>query len=104
GGVGGFTGKLSTRRGKPKAGNASAELLLGVLGSYSQTASNRVGGVQHRYYTLFAQDDVRLTSKLTVNFGLRWDPRAGMRQYGNSDETYVPGQQSTQFPNAPLGM
>ena len=27
-----------------------------------------------------------------------------MRQYGNNDETYVPGQQSTQFPNAPLGL
>jgi outer membrane receptor for ferrienterochelin and colicin len=100
--VAGFTGQFLSDRGKQNAGNAYAEFLLGVMGSYSQTASNRVGGVQHRYYTLFAQDDVRLTSKLTVNFGLRWDPRAGMRQYGNSDETYVPGQQSTQFPNAPL--
>ena len=104
GGVAGFTGQFLSDKGKQNAGNAYAEFLLGVLGNYSQTASNRVGGVQHRYYTLFAQDDVRLTSKLTVNFGLRWDPRAGMRQYGNSDQTYMPGQQSTQFPNAPLGM
>ena len=60
--------------------------------------------MQHRYYTLFVQDDVRLTSKLTVNFGLRWDPRAGMRQYGNNDEAWIPGQQSTQFPKAPVGL
>jgi hypothetical protein len=104
GGVAGFTGQFLSDKGKQNAGNAYAEFLLGTLGSYSQTAANRVGGVQHRYYTLFVQDDVRLTSKLTVNLGLRWDPRAGMRQYGNNDQTYVPGQQSTQFPNAPLGL
>jgi len=60
--------------------------------------------VEHRYYTLFVQDDIRLTSKLTVNLGLRWEPRAGMRQYGLCDEAWVPGQQSTLFPYAPVGL
>ena len=104
GATAGFTGQFLSDRGKNNAGNAYAEFLLGVMGSYTQTASYRAGGVVHRYYTLFVQDDVRLTSKLTVNFGLRWDPRSGMRQYGNCEETWVPGQQSTQFPNAPVGL
>jgi hypothetical protein len=104
GGTAGFTGQFLSDRGKNNAGNAYAEFLLGVMGSYTQTASYRAGGVKHRYYTLFVQDDIRLTGKLTVNFGLRWDPRAGMRQYGNCDEAWVPGQQSTQFPNAPQGL
>ncbi len=104
GGTAGFTGQFLSDRGKNNAGNAYAEFLLGVMGSYTQTASFRAGGVQHRYYTLFMQDDVRVTDKLTVNLGLRWDPRAGIRQYGNCDEAWVPGQQSTRFPNAPLGL
>ena len=97
-------GSILSDPGLQNAGTSYAEFELGVLGNYSQTASNRAGGIHHRYYTLFLQDDYRLTNKLTVNLGIRWEPRAGLRQYANQDETYVPGQQSTQFPNAPLGM
>jgi hypothetical protein len=104
GGTAAFTGQFLSDKGKNNAGNAYAEFVLGVMGSYTQTASYRAGGVQHRYYTLFIQDDVRLTSKLTVNLGLRWDPRAGMRQYGNNDEAWIPEQQSTKFPLAPTGL
>jgi outer membrane receptor protein involved in Fe transport len=104
GGTAGFTGQFLSDKGKNNAGNAYAEFELGVMGSYTQTASYRAGGVQHRYYTLFVQDDMRLTDKLTVNLGLRWDPRAGMRQYGLNDEAWVPGQQSAKFPLAPQGL
>jgi hypothetical protein len=99
-----FTGQLLSDRGKQNAGNAYAEFLLGDMASFLQAGANRTGGVVHRYYTAFIQDDIRLTNKLTVNAGLRWDPRAGLHQWGHADETFVLGQQSTKVPNAPPGM
>ncbi|MBZ5665307.1 MAG: TonB-dependent receptor [Acidobacteriia bacterium] len=41
--------------------------------------------INHGYYGLFAQDQYRLTPKLTVNYGLRWDFEAGLTQMINHD-------------------
>lgn len=41
--------------------------------------------VNHSYYGLFLQDQWRLTPKLTLNYGLRWDFEAGLWRYMNHD-------------------
>jgi len=41
--------------------------------------------INHSYYGLFVQDQWRLTPKLTVNYGLRWDFEAGLYRYMNHD-------------------
>lgn len=41
--------------------------------------------IDHSYYGLFAQDQWRLTPKLTLNYGLRWDFEAGLWRYMNHD-------------------
>jgi len=54
-------------------GNAFASFLLGL----PDTASNRfllvVPGDRYRYAAFFAQDDWKLNSKLTLNYGLRYE-------------------------------
>ena len=54
-------------------GNAFASFLLGL----PDTASNRflivVPGDRYKYLALFAQDDWKVTQKLTLNYGLRYE-------------------------------
>jgi Carboxypeptidase regulatory-like domain/TonB dependent receptor len=57
-------------------GNAIASLLLGV------SSSGQVGVLpkvltSNPYLALYVQDDFRVTSKLTLNIGLRWDLERG---------------------------
>lgn len=67
----GFT-QRDPLRSEAAAGNAFASLLLGHPASgYVPVRPDLALG--SRYYGLFLQDDWRITNKLTVNLGLRWD-------------------------------
>ena len=60
---------------------------------------------QYNFYpALFIQDDLRLTTKLTLNFGLRWDPKFDYVEPNKKRITFVPGRQSVTYPNAPPGV
>jgi len=103
GGTASFNGQMLSDPGRVNAGNAFGEFLLGVGSSWRQQSfwSSRIynwaGG-------LFVQDDIRLTPKLTVNLGLRWDPRLDINEVYRKRMSWVPGQQSTVYPNAPRGL
>jgi hypothetical protein len=56
-------------------GNAAASMLLGLPSSANRFLGDTSQSLKTRLYDVYVQDQVRLTPKLNVNFGLRWDFR-----------------------------
>jgi hypothetical protein len=54
-------------------GSEFASFLLGQVHTGSQYINNLVAGERTTYVALYAQDDYKLTSRLALNLGLRWD-------------------------------
>ena len=54
--------------------------------AYPQSLFNNYSKViDHGYWGLFAQDQWRITPKLTLNYGLRWDVESGLSTYVTQD-------------------
>ena len=56
----------------PNWGSSFASFLLGDVQSANTTLTS-TNGYRFRSLALFAQDDFRITSRLTLSYGLRWD-------------------------------
>ena len=84
-------------------GVSFADGMMGLANSV--TAQNRLiqGGIQHAVFA-WLQDDWRITAKLTLNLGARYElPFQWFEPHGQS-ATFIPGIQSTVFPGAVGGL
>jgi len=69
-------------------GSGTASLLLGVINSGS-IAYNDSTYYTRQYYSFYAQDDWKLSPKLTVNLGLRYDVQMGNKErYGRGSNSW----------------
>jgi trimeric autotransporter adhesin len=59
-----------------------ADLLLGYPASGSITTSVKLYDYSD-YYGLYVQDNYRVSNKLTVNYGLRWERESGIKEQNN---------------------
>jgi hypothetical protein len=87
------------------SGSNLSDFLLGAASNFTQ------GGGEYKnldgvLWSLYAQDNIRVSSKLKVEVGLRWDPYFPYTEQRGRVVCYLPGTQihSTRFPNGPLGM
>jgi hypothetical protein len=69
------------------AGNAWASFLIGFV-DRGQASSYPGRGWRHHYYALFFQDDYKATSRLTINYGLRWELNKPFYEVGGRVTTF----------------
>jgi hypothetical protein len=88
--------------------NAIASFLLGYLQSFSQ-ASGQFLDLRGKFFGLYAQDSWKLTRRITLNYGLRWEPFNPWREIEGRMGSFFPnlynvGQHSAVYPLAPAGL
>ena len=89
-------------------GDALADFLLGVPDSFVQGNVQPFDGRQN-YVGAYVHDAIRLTKRLNVQLGLRWEPylaaREKFKRMQHFNETaYAAGEKTSQYVNAPPGL
>ena len=84
-------------------GNALSDFVTGMINTMEQdTPYHTLESAWHS--AVFLQDNYRITPRFTANLGIRWDIDTPPVESHNLTAAFVPGQQSTVVPTAPLGM
>jgi hypothetical protein len=91
-----------------QTGSGLADLLAGQLGTLVQAAPFILSSRQ-RYLGLYAQDTWKVTPRLTLSYGLRWEPYFPLQQTNGrisqfDYNRFLHGVHSTQYPNGPAGL
>jgi hypothetical protein len=100
--------------GPDRTGNALGDFMLGNMTQIRQSMPGLLSPVQH-YVGVYAQDTWRASGRLTLNYGVRWEPflpfrwvpsgeTGGVRVYNFSVDAFKRGEKSVVFPTAPAGL
>jgi hypothetical protein len=96
-----FTRSFTQAPNVATGGNELASLLLGAVDSGSSQLVTPLS-VYVNYFGGYAQDDFRLSQKLTLNFGLRYEYEQGLQERDN--QITVGFDPTAVFPAPPAGM
>lgn len=83
-------------------GNALGDLLLGRPSTFEQQAKTQ-SNIRTTEIGVYGQDDWKVSPRLALNLGLRWDPYFPFEDTDDRFGQFLPGVQSTVFPTAPAG-
>lgn len=85
------------------SGVGASDFILGEFSNYTQ-----ISGLSSRLHqtlpSAYVQDDIKLTTRLTLNAGVRYDIVSGYHSQDGQLMSLQPGQQSTVFPLATKGL
>jgi hypothetical protein len=84
-------------------GDGLADYMLGQSSSFTQ-GGGEFKDLRGTKWSLFMQDNWKISQNLTVNLGLRWDPYIPYKELQGRAVCFQPGQKSVRYPNAPVGL
>ena len=89
-------------------GHATSDFLLGRLWAFQQDAPGNKANVVN-IPSVYVQDNFRAGPRLSLTFGVRWDPLLPLQErdgkfYVFDPDRFRAGETSTQFVNAPPGL
>jgi hypothetical protein len=87
-----------------QTGSAAADFLLGLPGQFRRTTSNSIQNGVGWLYAGYAQDEFRVSSRFTLNCGVRYELPIPFVDKNDALNAFRPGQQSQRFPAAPGGL
>ncbi|MXX61070.1 MAG: TonB-dependent receptor [Holophagales bacterium] len=87
-------------------GSAAADFLLGLPALFRTAVpgADSINEGDGSLYAAYIQDEFRLSPRLTLNLGLRYELAEPFEDTGDALNSFRPGQQSTRFPDAPTGL
>jgi hypothetical protein len=104
-----FDGSFSASGALPSAANLLTDFMLGHPSQFQQGTA--YGFYSRQYYAaMYIQDSWKISSRLTANFGVRWEPYLSVFQKSTAqDEHFDPmlftqGVHSQYYRNAPAGI
>jgi hypothetical protein len=84
-------------------GEPAADLILGRAQSFQQ-ASLLTSNLRQPMTHFFVQDEMKVSRRLSVNLGLRWEPNLRFSERDKQMTVFRPGEQSRRFPTAFPGL
>jgi hypothetical protein len=84
--------------------NAFASFMFGQPVVFLQGGGNFYRALRGQGFNLYGQDTWKLTRRLTVNYGLRYEVPSPYTEQHNYQNLWIPGRQSVVFPTAPEGL
>jgi hypothetical protein len=85
------------------SGTDLADFLFGLPDNYYQ-ASNAYNDIRTHQIAFYGQDEFHLSKRLTVNLGMRYEYSEPKYDTQGRSFTFIPGEQSQRFVNAPTGL
>ena len=85
-----------------ETGNDFADYLIGAPDLFNQSSRQYLDS-RTNHVGLYAQDTFKIKPNLTLNYGLRWEFSQPFYDTQGKIQAFVPGQQSTVYPDAPTG-
>lgn len=81
-----------------------ASFLVGFPVVFFQGGGDMNRGLRNVDYAFYAQDEWRVASRLTLNYGLRYEVSTPFADFRDRMNSWSPGKQSAVYPNAPRGL